>query len=943
MEGMVKVERSQRRLAEERYKKLQKDVKRKKRRKVFKWIFIVSMFLFILVGGIGGTYGYFKLKPIYEEYQATAKSKIDSINAGTFKDKSKTIIFDADNKKIGEVALHDYYYITHDDISKTIKDAVISIEDIRYYEHPGYDLKAIARAGVQLVLNKGEITQGGSTITQQLVKLQFLTLEQSYERKFTEIMIAARLTDKFTKDEILEFYLNNINYGNGAYGIESASRIYFSKPSKDLTLSEVAFLTGVPNNPSVYNPVTNFDNAMKRRNLILDQMYKYGKIDFVSYKKAYFEEVKLKMKKRVVPKESYQMSFAISSATKELMKASGFEFMYSFKDDEERSEYEARYDELFVDMNTKIRNGGYRIYTTLNSEHQKMLQQSVDKELAFSGEKTKDGLLSLQGSAVSIDNETGDVLAIVGGRSQEGNVNTFNRAFLSYRQPGSTIKPLLSYVPAFERGYLDTSYMVDEKLKNGPRNSNGRYLGRMTMRRAVEISNNIIPWKLVNMFGIEETLDYLTEMKFNAIVPSDRNLAVSIGGFTYGTNVLEMASAYSTVARNGEFIEPTGLRKIVDVTDTVVYENQQGKVQVYDSGASYLMTDVLKGVLKDPDGTGYGMELKNSVAAAKSGTTNDSKDVWFVGYSPYITTAVWVGHDTPRSMPGVYGITYPGPIWKDYMDKAHKGLKKKEFVKPDTISYAYVNPNNGRVSREAKPGWRKQLVPDIHFKIQEEKDRIAEKKRLEALRKAEEARKKAEAEEKERLRKLEEARQKARKEELAKYDLTEVEVDVLYDEAVRQIGSLQNLRVVDKELIAEYDRIKTNARNAIGRVKMADETRELTGLFNTQIDRLDREVYLLLNPPKPKPKPVEEKPVEEKPKVEEPAEETPVEEKPVEDKPVEEKPAKEKPVENPVEKPKPEPENPPVEEEPVEGGVDESEDGSGVTTPASGNGTTTVN
>lgn len=880
----------------------EKKIRRRRRfRRFVQFTFWTNVIGLVFLIGFG-VYAYQQYKPEYDKLRSSANEKINSIDAGTFRDKTETVVYNSENKVIKELAINDYYYIKNKDIQPAIKDSVLAIEDIRFYEHPGYDKKALTRAVVEMVKNKGNATQGGSTITQQLVKLQFLSLEKTYQRKIEEIMIATELEKMYSKDEILEFYLNNVNYGNGAYGIDTASRTYFSKPSKKLTVSEAAFLAGVPNNPSVYNPLRNMDNALGRRDVVLSQMKKYGMISKDQYEEAKAQKIKLKFNKRKVTKETYDVSFSISSATKELMAHDGFKFKYTFGTDKEREKYKQAYGDSFLEWNTKIRNGGFKIYTTINSTRQKQLQASVDAKLRkFWWRDEKSGIYKLQGSAVSIDNATGDVVAIVGGRSQDGNINTYNRAFLSARQPGSTIKPILSYVPAFERGNLATTRMVDSPIKKGPRNSNGQFLGAITLRKAVEISNNIIPYKIVGEYSPKTVLGYLDKMNFASIVPSDNNLSISIGGFTYGTNTLEMASAYSTIARNGEYIKPTGIRKIVDVAGDVVYENKHTKKRVYDSGASYLMTDVLKGVLKDPDGTGYGMELKNTVAAAKSGTTNDSKDVWFVGYSPYNTTAVWVGYDTPTPMPGVYGITYPGPIWKDYMDKIHTKFKKKKtkFKMPDDIGYAYVNPYNGAVDKKYDHGfWKRQLVPEIYIEYKERQARIAEMKRLKALKEAEKARKIAAKKEAERLRKLELARIKARKELLEKYDTNEEMLAAAKDVANSELQGLREYSITSK---LDYDgavNVLEDARKAIDGIAVPSERYPFEEVYRSQDARLKAEKYLIENPPKPKPV---EKPVED---VEKPKEDVGVDPGNVDDKKDE--------VKVPVKKPEPKPTKDPV-------------------------------
>ncbi|MFO7317298.1 MAG: transglycosylase domain-containing protein [Bacilli bacterium] len=646
-----------------------------------------------------------------------ASEKVENTTENTFKNKEETVIFDRDGNVIATVAPHDYDYIEIENVPKTVQDATIAIEDIRFYEHKGYDLKAILRAGVELVKNKGAITQGGSTITQQLVKLEFLSLEKTYKRKIMEILIAAKLEKKFDKEQILEFYLNNINYANGAYGIETAAKTYFNKSVKDLTLSEIAFLTAIPNNPSKYNPVHHMENTLKRRDLILKKMLEYEMIDEKQYSKAISEEIKLNMPEKIMEPETYEVSFALSSAAKIMMEKEGFKFQYWFDSHAEREKYMKDYNERFLEWNQKIRNGGYEIYTTIDSQKQKLLQETINTHLApFTSKNPETGIFEMQGSAVTIENKTGDVLAIVGGRTQEDVPNSYNRAFLSYRQPGSTIKPIIVYTPVFQGNRLASSVMNDQKMDNGPQNATGTYAGYMTLREAVARSVNTIPYQLGMEMGPKKMLAYLRKMEFSGLVPEDDHVGIAYGGFTYGTNTLEMASAYATLANDGNFIKPTGIEKIVDIVhDEVLYQNERKTKKIYDAGAANLMLEILKDVVNQPNGTAYGFGLSGMTTAAKTGTTNDYHDKWFAGVTPYHSTVVWTGYDIPKPMGPNYDPSRH--IWKEYSEQIHKGLKDIGFSQK-RLAWMYKNPSTGEVSKEARSGWIKELVPEIFYEIQ---------------------------------------------------------------------------------------------------------------------------------------------------------------------------------------------------------------------------------
>jgi len=372
------------------------------------------------------------------------------------------------------------------------------------------------------------------------------------------------------------------------------------------------------------------------------------------------------------------------------MEQDGFVTQYNFKDDAARIAYFDKYNDEYATKEKQLLAGRYRIDTSIDSAKQEKLQIVVDNQLAkYTATNSATGLYKKQGASVTIDNSTGEVVAIVGGRSQAG--NTFNRAFLGVRQPGSSIKPLVAYTPAFEKGYIPESEYVDkaiEKDNNGtpPKNDDFIYRGEVSLRYALEISINTIAYRLVGETGVQKSLDYLRNMQFKYITPEDYTPQVAIGGFNKGATPVEMASGYSTLSRNGMFISPTNVRKITNtVIGEVLFENKHEQTKVYDSGASYLTTDALKGVLTNSHSTGRGLSLSNyPYAAGKTGTTDKSKDCWFVGYTPYYTTSVWIGEDIqkPQNMSGASG---PGPIWKEYMEYLHQGLEQKDFTRPDTV------------------------------------------------------------------------------------------------------------------------------------------------------------------------------------------------------------------------------------------------------------------
>ena len=653
--------------------------KNKKQRKHPKfWFgFKIVLLLFLLTILVGGIIFYFKYGKDIFAMQDDAVALVKESSIDTFRSSETSIVYNNKGKEIAKLkGEKDSYYLTLDKIPKAVKDAAIVTEDKKFYSHNGIDAKGIMRAVFALIKNNGEKTQGASTITQQLARGVFLSTEKTYERKIKEIFIALELEKKYTKSQILEFYLNTIYYANGYYGIEAAARGYFGKSCQELSLGQLCFLCSIPNNPTLYNPLKNFDNTVKRKNRILDQMLDDGVITKVDYDEAYQEEIKLNIQE--VQKRDYIQTFVSYCAIRELMKKNGFEFKNSFADKEERETYETEYDDAYSTAQQMLLNKGYKIYTSFDLKKQKKLQKAVNHNLSGFKDKETNGTYKMQGSAVCIDNKTGRVVALVGGRSQETEGLSLNRAYQSYRQPGSSIKPLIVYTPTLERGSTASTTVHDYKFKGGPSNSSGRYYGYVSLRFAVEQSLNTVAWQLFEKLKPEVGLQYLLDMNYSKIVKSDYYLSASLGGLTYGTSTLEMASGYATLENDGKYREPTCIVKILDSDGNEIVSDKVEQKSVYKKDSAHAMVDILTGVIKR--GTARGLGLDNGQpSAGKTGTTNDKKDGWFCGFTPYYTTAVWVGYDSPKTVADLYGSTYPGRIWHEYMNEIHKDLDVKEF------------------------------------------------------------------------------------------------------------------------------------------------------------------------------------------------------------------------------------------------------------------------
>lgn len=657
--------------------------KKKKKHRLFWHFFRIQLVLLVLVLTAAAYYFYGGYGKQVEELRQEAVRLVRQSDVNTFKANQTSIVYASDGSVISTLkGEKDSYYVSIEEMPVDVVTAIVSIEDKKFFRHHGIDYRALLRA-VKAMVQNGEVKQGGSTITMQLARNIFLSQEKTWQRKVEEMYIATELENKYSKNQILEFYLNNIYFGNGYYGIQSAARGYFDRDVESLSLSQIAFLCAIPNNPTLYDPVTNKDNTVSRRDRILKNMLDDGKISQMDYAQAVAEQITLN-RPQALAKNDYVETYTYYCATRALMEQQGFVFHEDFKTDEEQQAYEDTYSALYSECQKKLYTGGYRIYTSIDLSLQDELQQSVNDTLSGYTGVNDEGVYELQASAVCIDNDNGYVRAIVGGRSQEFPGYTLNRAYQSFRQPGSAIKPLTVYTPSFEQNYTPDSIVTDEPIEDGPRNANGTYLGEITVRTAVEKSVNTIAWKLYDQLTPDKGLSYLKAMNFSRISPSDYRLATALGGFTNGVSALEMASGFAAIENDGYYRTPTCIVKIEDGNGTVLYNSGQKPVLIYKKNAARMMTDVLKGVITN--GTGKGLDLGDMPCAGKTGTTNDQKDGWFVGYTRYYTTSVWVGYDMPKKLQGLMGNTYPGKIWQSFMSKAHEGLEPLEFLPYAKIS-----------------------------------------------------------------------------------------------------------------------------------------------------------------------------------------------------------------------------------------------------------------
>ena len=643
----------------------------------------------VVLGCIAAVVLFFKVYPTFDKWNKYAERVATSINKDDFNINESSQIFGADGELLATVKEDaDTAYLEYNQIPQYAIDAFVAIEDRSFWTNPGYDVKGIASALLSSI-KSGDDARGASTITQQLVKNTYLTSERSIERKAKEILISRAITKQFSKRDIMEFYVNDICYANGIYGLAGASKAYFNKDVKDLSLSQIAYLCAIPNRPSYYDPYKNPDNALERRDKILEDMCECGYI-------TQAEMVKAKAEKITIAFNNYETTFAVDCAIKYLMKLDGFNFKYEFKDDDAYNDYHTSYNEEYGEMRHKLYTGGYKVYTTLSTEVCNNLQAVLDEHLAFDDSVNEEtGIYELQGAITCIDNKTGKVIGVVGGRSQEMESQTysFNRAYQSYRQPGSTFKPIAVYTPAMMSEYNYTPDTIVHNIDVSTAKKKGvdaQKLGgtSMTLRSAVENSKNGVAWQVFDKITPKYGMEFITDMQFSNICKDDYYDSSALGGLTYGATTVEMASAYATLANHGDFREPTCISSIKDNKGKEIYEEYESK-EIYTDKAADDMVDILEGVITN--GTAAKLKWGSSSdiqAFAKTGTTNDSKDGWLCGSTPYFTISVWVGYDQPKTLSNLYGATYPGQIWKDSMLSVTDGLEAKEFERnEDDESY----------------------------------------------------------------------------------------------------------------------------------------------------------------------------------------------------------------------------------------------------------------
>jgi len=563
-------------------------------------------------------------------------------------------VFDNLGRFVGRILPEKRYWVTIDRIPPFLQKAVVAVEDARFYEHSGIDIRGIARALVKDVV-KGKLVEGGSTITQQLMKNKYLSGEKTLERKLTEGRLALEFEQKYSKKQILEMYFNEIYYGNGAWGIAQAARLYFDKYPEELTEAECALLAGVPKNPGRYNPLGEPAKVSGRRDVVLKRMVDLKIITSRQKKKLRAQRVTFTQ-----PGQAPQYLAQIKSALIE------------------------RYGQDIIE------SGGLEVTAAMDLNLQKLAEQTL-----------KDGVArispQLQGALVSLDPSTGDLLALVG--SVDFSQIGYNRALTARRQPGSAIKPLI-YAAALENGFTASSIFDDAPVVYNrgtletwqPLNYGREQYGELPLRKALAYSNNVIAVKLLEAVGVPTFVDFAGRLGLSFRARNDLSLALG----TEEVTLRDLVLAYAPLANGGMRPEPRTIIRIFDRKRQTTTATPPVSAQVLDPATAYVTTRMLKDVLTYGTAKSLKKFSQERPAAGKTGTTNDYHDAWFVGYTPQLVTGIWVGHDKPRSGgKGFTGGAIAAPIWERFMRPALAGRPVVDFLQPESVVTVVIDPATG--------------------------------------------------------------------------------------------------------------------------------------------------------------------------------------------------------------------------------------------------------
>jgi len=652
--------------------------KKKTKKKKLGWkIFKICLFTFLALGIIGTGVVIGVITGIIDKTESVNLEQLQNLKLTSF-------VYDSEENEIASLyGDENRVNVTYDKIPQNLIDAVVSIEDERFWEHSGVDVKRTVAAIFTYVVNGGESTFGGSTLTQQLIKNTTGDNERAWTRKIREWYRAITLENKLEKEDILESYLNTIYLGAGAHGVEVAAHTYFNKSVTEINLAESATLAALIQLPEGYNPYRSEEAAQKlsnRKEVVLGKMLELKKITKEEYDEAIAYEIKYeKGAVATGTTYTYYVDAVIEAVVADLM--------------EEKNVTR----ELALQM---IYNNGYKIYTPQVASVQKSIDDAFSNKSWFYTDKKGD---FMQAGMVVIDNETGNVVGLSGGAGEKTTDLGFNRATQATRQPGSCFKPIAAYGPAFEKGisYPGMGY-DDSQITIGnwtPKNYYGYYKGYVSAREAINQSMNIPAVRAMQSVGIDYAIKFAKSLGISTFNSNDNSLSVALGGLTNGATVIDMAGAYAAFANGGIYKEPKLYTKVVDADGEVVLKTDETPTRVMKETTAYMITDCLKTVVTS--GTATSTRFNRSMdIAGKTGNTNDDKDQWFVGYTPYYTAAVWNGYDDPKPINRPYPYTSMR-VFTDVMKDIHTGLTAKKFIKPSSIVSASVCTVSGKAPTEA--------------------------------------------------------------------------------------------------------------------------------------------------------------------------------------------------------------------------------------------------
>ncbi len=662
-----------------------KRYKKKTNWKMFSRRLILAI-LIISIAGLAGLIGVF----------GVAARDLPKWDPALLSGAKTTIIYDDEQQyAAGLHAGENRTEVSLDKIPQDFIDAFIATEDRGFYSHHGINYRGIARSLVSNITSGDLKGQGASTITQQLARNAFLSFEKKWERKIKEILLAFKIESAYSKDEILTMYLNLINFGSGAYGVQAAAGTYFDKDVSELSLAECSMLAGVPNAPSL-NPFQNYEWSKNRQKEVLKSMVETGYIDQATADEAYAVELEFKHAQPSNSQYGYFIDAVIAEAI-DILAAK----------------------EIYNDPEYAFYRTGLKIYTTMDADIQKYAEDYFADSSHFLQQKNEQGE-KVQAAMAIFDHETGGIKAIMGGRTYEQK-RGFNRATDAYRQPGSAIKPLTVYSPALEAGYMPF-YTLDDsplsyKVSGGvwqPKNYDGTYRGLITMRTGVKHSVNTYAVQLLDKIGIRNSYDYGCNLGLELIdKPGTNDLGLAplaLGGLTRGVTPVQMAAAYGAIANGGIYQKPHFITRIVDEDEVELYRYQPESHRAISEQASWLMTSMMRTVVES--GTGSNARVPGVVTAGKTGTTEEYMDSWFCGFTPAYSMAVWMGFDkeyTMRNYPPqypsetAYGGNCPARAFSSILTRAHKNYKPAPLSMPGGIVNVSICSVSGQRPREACP------------------------------------------------------------------------------------------------------------------------------------------------------------------------------------------------------------------------------------------------